>query len=310
MKKLYNVIAVAAAFASLVACQKYADYYQVPFASLDKASMKVTEDASGVVVSLPVHVYHAAEGCSVAYEVVDGTAKQGLDYTVVDGTGVLNFAAGEETKEIKFNIVGQPGTYTGNTKFTVTLKSATNEVTLGSIDVCTITIADTDHPLTALFGTYEYHAYQLNDETEQLSYYGWKSMTISPYDGDPTRVWIDKLFVLQLWYPSYLPNGGGKCYAVVSDDMKTISIPVPQDFNTNGVNLFSYDAEWYIFKCNGDTFSDAESNIVFTLQEDGSYVTTDDFGLNTMEDFADGMFYYGMNSYSNEGKPTYFKKID
>lgn len=310
MKKSVKIFALVSVFASLVACQKYADYSWVPYASLDTESMKVSETEGGVIVSLPVHVYNAPEGCSVAYDITDISAQQGLDYTVVDGTGVLNFAAGETSKDLQFNIVGQPGVYTGDTKFKVSLKSATNEVTIGSINACTISIADKDHPLTSLFGTYEYHSMQLDDETEEFAYYGWKTLTLSQVEGEAYKVWIDKLFVLQLWYPSYLPNNGGGCYANVSKDLKTISIPVPQDFHTSGVNLFGEPDEWYIWKCDQLSFSTEEGEIVFTLDDQGRYVTTDDFGLNT-EAYIDDLFYYGMNALSSldPSKPTYFKKL-
>lgn len=314
MKRLVKIFAVVSVFASLVACQKYADYNLVPFTSLDTDGMKVSENADGVTVSLPVHLYNASEGCSVAYDIVDITAKQGLDYTVVDGSGVLNFNAGETSKDITFRIVGQPGTYTGNTKFNVVLKSATNDVTLGSINTCTVTIADLDHPLTALFGTYEYKSYQLYTDGS-LGYYKWSTMTISPDEEETFKVWLDKVFLIQLLYPTYLAGDGGKLYANVTPDMKTITIPVPQDFYTNGENLFGEEGEWYVFKCDGLDFTTKSGVITFTLQDDGSYVSYDDFGLNTYEyqETAPGdWYYYGMNALPSldPTKPTRFIKID
>lgn len=309
MKKIFKIFAVVSVFAGLVSCVKYADYKTVPFASVDVSSAKITEPAVGepaVTYKLPVHVYNATSDCAVSYEIKDITAKQGVDYTIIGGTGVLNFAKGVDTQEIEFSISGQPGTFTGDVNFQVILKEATNNVTLGSINTARITIADKDHPLVSLFGDYKFTSVQLDDETEQLTKYSW-TMTMSQYEGNPYRIWINKVIVLQSWYASYLPNGGGKVYAEVSEDLKTISIPVPQDFNTSGVNLFGVPDEFFFYRCNQLDFQVEQTPIVFTLQEDGSYATSDDYGVNIESGLSD-WFYYGMNAFSSVSPTTFIKK--
>lgn len=308
MKTIIKLFSAVAALSALVSCSIKEDYNNVAFASVDYDSKKVEETTDGTTVTLPVHVYNVNSDCTVAYDVVDITAKQGVDYTV-SGNGVLNFPAGTEVQNIEINIKGQPGLYTGDTKFQIVLKSATNNVTIGSYNSCTFAIVDKDHPLISLFGTYTYKSLQLDKDTHSPTYFGWTTMNISQYEGDPTKVWIDKLFVLQLWYGSYLTPGVGKCYANVSSDLKTISIPVPQNFNTSPVDLFGVPGDFWIYKCDFLTFSTAESEIVFTLQEDGSYKTEDDFGLNVPGMTGD-WFYYGLNAFAtyDPSKPTYFKK--
>lgn len=309
MKKIFKILAVVSVFAGLVSCVKYADYKTEPFASVDVASAKITEPAVGesaIAYKLPVHVYNATSDCSVSYEVKDVNAKQGVDYTVIGGTGVLNFAKGVETQELEFSISGQPGTFTGDVSFQVVLKEATNNVALGAISTAKITIADKDHPLVSLFGAYKFTSVQIDDETHQLSKYSW-TMNMSQYEGNAYRVWIDKVIVLQSWYASYLPNGGGKVYAEVSEDLKTISIPVPQDFNTNGGQLFGVTDEFFFYRCNELDFQVEQTPIVFTLQEDGSYATNDDYGVNIESGLSD-WFYYGMNAFSSSSPTTFIKK--
>lgn len=307
MKKIVKFIAVASLLVASSSCLKYADYNWVPFTTFDQTSFKVEESATATSLSVPVKVYNAKGGTTVSYDIVEKGAKQGVDYTI-NGSGTLTFAEGVETQNIEFTIMGQPGTYTGDVSFQIVLKGGTDDVTNGARKTCTVTIVDTDHPLLALFGDYTMKSLQL-DEDGQLQYYSW-TMSINPYDGDPTKVWLDKLFILQSWYGSYLSDGGGKCYANVSSDMSKISIPVPQDFNTNGQNLFGEDFPFWIYKTDMLDFSTEETEIVFLRQDDGSYVAQSDFGVNSPNYDLSDWLYYGLNAFTtiSPDAPTYFKK--
>ena len=122
MKNIFKAIAVLAGVAGLAACTKYAEYETAPFASLDFRSATVEESKTAATFTLPVHVYNYDGACSVTYTVDAGTAKEGVDYSLVDASGVLNFAEGTDTQNITISVTGQPGVYTGNLKFTVTLR--------------------------------------------------------------------------------------------------------------------------------------------------------------------------------------------
>ncbi|MCQ2156980.1 MAG: hypothetical protein MJY53_01130 [Bacteroidales bacterium] len=317
MKKIFKIFAVVSVFAGLVSCVKYADYKTVPFASADVSSAKITEPAVGepaVTYKLPVHVYNATSDCAVSYEIKDVTAKQGVDYTVIGGTGVLNFAKGVETQEIEFSITGQPGIFTGDVNFQVILKEATNNVTLGSINTARITIADKDHPLVDLFGDYTYYTVDVNTNGA-YSYINWDTI-LSEFPGDVTKINIENPFYACLGYASYIP-GTIKLWGYVNEEHTEIRCPLPQDTGITSANMFGYD-NFVIFGWSGTNIANGACvtepyEVVWTLSEDGAWVTENPFQLNCYgyqsEAPGDWLYYY-MNCLAqfNPNYPTYFIK--
>lgn len=311
MKNIFRIITVAAAFASLVACEKYADYKYFPYASLDVRSATIEESSPATTWSLPVHVYNTNGDCTVSYTIEPIEAQEGVDFTISDASGVLNFPAGTDTQNITFSITGQPGTFTGNVRFRVKLAGATNDVNLGAINTCTVTIKDLDHPLSALFGDYTFSS--VFNVDGGFSYGSWE-MSISPYEGSVTRVVIDKVTMFQSasLYGSYLPHG--EVYGIVSDDRQTITIPVPQQMESTAADAFGVDENFVLYKYAGNTidsgFETADGVITFTLQEDGSWRTYDSYGLATESYVGEGWFWYYMNCFGsfNSNYPTKFVK--
>lgn len=220
MKNIVKAFAVLAGIASLAACTKYADYKWVPFVSLDNYSATVAESDPATTWELPVHLYNFDNACTVTYTVEAVSATAGVDYTVVDPTGVLNFT-GNDTQVIPVKISGQPGIYTGDLKFRITLASASNDVTLGDISVCTVTVKDLDHPLSAILG--EYTADGTCGFGRNLQW----PVTFSPDEKDVHKVWIDYIvgFVSLNGVEGW---GNWSVYGIVSDDLKTITIPYLQ----------------------------------------------------------------------------------
>ena len=308
MKNIVKAFAVLAGVAALAACNKYADYKWTPFVSLDVRSATVEESDPATTWTLPVHLYNHSGACTVAYTVEAVSATPGVDYTVTDGSGVLTFN-GEGTQNITVSISGQPGIYTGNLQFRVKLASATDDVTLGSISTCTVTIKDLDHPLSSMFGDYEFGS--VFNTSSGYGYNTWE-MTITPVEGYSDRIWIDKITIFQSsnYYGSYIPDGA--VYAIVSDDMSTITIPVPQKMGSTAAAAFSVDENFVLYKYDGSNvnadFITSDDVITFTLQDDGSYRTFDSYGLATESYVADGWFWYYMNCFGsfNANYPTYF----
>ncbi len=326
MKKIFKIFAAVSVLAGLVSCVKYADYKTEPFASLDVASAKVTEpaiDASAVTYKLPVHVYNATSDCSVSYEIKDVTAKQGVDYTIVNGTGVLNFPKGVETQEIEFSVSGQPGTFTGDVNFQVILKEATNNVALGAISTAKITIADKDHPLVSLFGNYQM---QSVDVSSSGSYIIAKWETeIKEYPGDVTRVILTNPTYLQT---AYAFPGDLSIYGVVNEDMTKITFPLPQDTKVPYTDFFNPSPElggagevftfvgWDGPNLSGKYATLEDYNVEFNLQEDGTWVTANAYVLNTRT-YVNGSqgdwLYYYMNclaGFNPASYPTSLTKLD
>lgn len=219
MKNIFKAIAVLAGVAGLAACTKYAEYETAPFASLDFRSATVEESKTAATFTLPVHVYNYDGACSVTYTVDAGTAKEGVDYSLVDASGVLNFAEGTDTQNITISVTGQPGVYTGNLKFTVTLKSASNDVQIGAIKTCTVTVKDLDHPLSAILGEYD------ADGTDVFGRGIVWPLTFSADEENDHKVWI-KNIVGFVYYNDL--DWDLSVYGIVSDDLKTITIPYLQ----------------------------------------------------------------------------------
>lgn len=314
MKNIFKIFAVVAACASLASCVKYAEYNTVPFASVDNSSYTVVESAAGTTCKIPVNVYNATSDCTVAYEIKDVTATQGVDYTVVGGAGVLNFPVGTTTQEITVNVTGQPGIFTGDVKFQVILKSATGgDVTIGSYDTCTINITDTDHPLLDLFGTYKMHSVDVNS-SGSYSYFNW-DIKLSEVPGDPTKIYIENPVVVHNYYGSYIP-GTLKMWGYVNSAHDTIICPLPQDTGVTSANMFGYD-NFVLLGWDGTNMSNGAAvtdpyDVIWTLT-DGKWVTTNPYHLNCMgyqqEAPGDWLYYY-MNCLAtfNSAYPTYFAK--
>ena len=266
MKKIFKIFAVVSVFAGLVSCVKYADYKTEPFASVDVASAKITEPAVGesaIAYKLPVHVYNATSDCSVSYEVKDVNAKQGVDYTVIGGTGVLNFAKGVETQELEFSISGQPGTFTGDVSFQVVLKEATNNVALGAISTAKITIADKDHPLAAILGTWNVSHGGSGYSPDTFT------TTFEPVDGDVHKIWITNLDD---------DSCSGSFIGVVSDDFSTITVPIGQ--LSTGMYSGKYNVVLWGLDDGGNFLDESDLEAVTFTLEDGKYVS--DFGFGIM----------------------------
>ena len=210
MKNIFKAIAVLAGVAGLAACTKYAEYETAPFASLDFRSATVEESKTAATFTLPVHVYNNDGACSVTYTVDAGTAKEGVDYSLVDASGVLNFAEGTDTQNITISVTGQPGVYTGNLKFTVTLKSASNDVQIGAIKTCTVTVKDLDHPLSAILGEYD------ADGTDVFGRGIVWPLTFSADEENDHKVWI-KNIVGFVYYNDL--DWDLSVYGIVSDDL-------------------------------------------------------------------------------------------
>lgn len=246
MKNIVKAFAVLAGIMSLAACVK-TEYNAVPFVSLNARSATVPESDPATTWLLPVHVRNHAKPCTVTYTVEAIDAQSGVDYELVDASGVLNFT-GNESKNIAIAIKGQVGTYTGDLKFRVKLVSATDGVELGALSTCTVSIKDLDHPLSALFGDYTFSSvFNVNGG---YNYGSWE-MNMSAYEGNTSRVWIDKMTIFQAdaYYNAYIPKGS--VYGIVSEDRTTIEIPVPQEMESTAASAFGVDEPFTLYKYTG-----------------------------------------------------------
>lgn len=204
------------------------------FVAFDKAAISVKEE--GKEVKIPVTLA-SLKGISttISYEAVDGTAKNGVDYTLADETGTLTFSAEARTQYITVNIIERDGEYTGDLKFSVKFKT-TGDVAAGAENSCTVTIIDHDHPLGFLLGKYTATGEDLSDGACEWEMEFFKDAS------DDHMVWIMDI------------NNQGSgwrgtdimYYGIVDADLKTITIPFGQDSeyvysNGNAVTLNGFD---------------------------------------------------------------------
>lgn len=307
MKNTIKALALAVLAAGLVSCVDKPEFTTVPFVSMYRTSATVSETAGGTVYSIPLKLYNTSDATSVSYT-VSGTAKNGVDYTFADQSGVVNFPAGTDSTAIVVNVTGQPGVFTGNLNMRVTLESATAGVTIGNFKSFNMTIKDVDHPLSALFGAYSMSALSINSNGNG-SYNTW-TVNVSQYDGDATRVWFDNLtYFSAAAYNSYTKNA--PTYGIVSADKKTITIPLPQK-TTGSLDAFGLD-NIYMFAHEGieGVYITDQTDVVFTLGDDGTWTTTQSFGAGHPDDIADypDLFYYYCVNYADFSQyPIVLKK--
>ena len=189
---------------------------------------------------------------------------------------------------------------------------------------CAVTVKPKENPLKSLYGNYTFDAVTqgFNDDEEDednpyvLYYYEW-DMTISPYEDSYSRIWIDNITVFTAIpdLSDYMEHG--EVYADVSDDLKTITIPVPQQVQSTA-SEFGLNEPFILYKNKIDYSTGevenvlTESTITFKLQKDGSWKTTDPYGYSVASEASLGMFIpVYMNCFSDflpDDYPTMFVK--
>ncbi len=279
MKNILKYIAGAAAVAALAGCSlnplpSFDD--ADAFVALDKTKISVNEDAG--TVSIPMTIASTtAKKTVVSYELIDGAsdddqnpAKQGVNYEGADESAVVSFDGEARTGSIVVNIKELAGTYTGDLSFRVKLVSATG-LNLGADSECTITIADKDHPLASILGKYKATAEDKGNGSCE-----WE-LTLSKDSKDVSIVWIDYICPFAASYPSMTWD----VYGIVSDDLKTITIPCGQKPGAMYAAddpftfiWFNYDSGYYTRESGNVTMTSTEEG-VFTTEDGMGFVSTD-----------------------------------
>ncbi len=248
----------------------------VAFASTSAVS--VDEDAETLEIPVLLTSLGGKEG-SVDFEFVpDATspAVEGVNFTVANASKTLTFTGGANTQNIKLNITNLKDQFTGDLRFTVKLTNAQG-VNLGADKTLTVTIADLDHPLSFMLGTYSASAVSYWDGATQWT------VKISKDDTDVSKVWITNL----------VPKGSSASspvYGTVNADKTEIHIPVDQE---------TAESSSYPHIClEGFRGEDGDEDITDYLV---GTITTDANG-NAIITFADDWF--GAHIYSDDSKST------
>lgn len=309
MKTIFKVL-VGAAFATMLAsCSHKQEFYTDSYARLGGTSYEVLENAG--VCRIPVNSYNCdGKTGTVMFAVTDGKAVQGVDYNIEPASGVININ-GNGTAFIDVIPIAHIGELTGDLDFSIALTGATG-VDLGSTVNVAITIKDTDHPLTKMFGAYTMGALTYDTESSTyLSYVTW-TMNMSAYPGDVTRVTMDNICPFGgAWYKAYGPF---PVYGIVSDDHKTITVPLPQETQGTLSTAWGLNENAYMYAHAGVSggYIESASQVVFTLDEaTGNYVADSDYGFTSANMVGDyNIWYEGCVCFStySASTPTYFVK--
>lgn len=255
MKKILLYLSITAVAALAASCTLNDDPVfndADAFVAFDKAAVSCKETDGEVSVSVTLASVKGI-ATTISYEAVDGTAIAGVNYDLADGAGTLTFSPEARTQTIKVKIYDpeviyfedgtrDKGAYTGDLKFSLKFKS-TGDVNSSADNTCTVTIADLDHPLSALLGDWTFTA----DCRGTIS--SWPC-EIKKDDSDDHMIWFYDLVYFSRsgwdgWDISY--------YGIVDEEKKTITIPLGQESeytysNGNHVTLYSVDADFeYIY---------------------------------------------------------------
>lgn len=222
MKKIFYFFSAVALGLAAASCSE--DFNVQPtfddadaFVEIGKTSISVAED--GGIISIPVTLA-SLSGIeeTVSYAAVDGTAKEGTDFELVDGAATLKFTADARTQNIQVKIINREGEYTGDLKFTIELKSA-GSLNLGMNKSCSVYITDNDHPLASILGTYSATSLSYSNSPQSWTLHFEKD------PDDPTIVHIDAITPGCLDFTSW---GDWSVTGSVSEDLNTITLGAGQ----------------------------------------------------------------------------------
>ncbi len=292
MKRIYKLVAGLVTFASLVSC----NLNEVPgfdpedsFVAFSKASVMVNEDAG--TITLPVYIASIDPvKTMVTYEVVAETAKEGVNFDLVDESAVMVFDGKNREGAVQIDITDLKGEYTGDLKFSVKLVSGGADLNIGAENVCEVTIADLDHPLAAILGEYTASATDFFAGAPA----SW-SLTILKDAEQVNIVWIKGLT------PSLGGFPNSEFYGTVSEDLKEITIPCGQKSafvypGAGPISIGALDAAAGQYSTDG--------NIVMTMTEDGVFTSPD--GIYVFITEMDGP--NGVDGIVNDGNMKWTKK--
>lgn len=260
-----NIIAVFAIASVFAACSRKIEYQTVPYVSVDHTSYTVEENVGEI--SIPVNVYNTnGQEVTVAVKTLDNTAVIGTDYEIVSpASGILTFSGDKTTEVVKVAVKSHEGVYTGNMRFGIQINCTTEGVVNGGYTQSVVTIKDLDHPLSSILGAYTVTAAGPGIEAPF-------TMTLTPDEEDVTVVWADVVCPFVIDYPSY----NWDVYGVVSDDKTTITFPYLQELEAG-----------YFVGTNSSYSIIEKGEVVFELQEDGTWTTDDPYMIYA------GALYYG-----------------
>ncbi|MBP5625534.1 MAG: hypothetical protein J6W98_01295 [Bacteroidales bacterium] len=251
MKRIYSVIAIAFGLVSLASCELNSDPKfndSDAFVAFDKTALSCSETDGEISVPVTLASLNG-KSATISYAAANGTAKEGVNFDLVDASGTLTFTPENRTQYIKVKIYDPDvtfdkdgarvsGKYTGDLKFNLEFKG-TGDVAASMESACTVTIKDLDHPLTNILGNWQFSAMCRGEMAS------WPCELKKDEEDDHVVWFYDLVFFSRSgwdgWDVSY--------YGVVSEDLQTITIPLGQESEykySNGehITLYTVDSEF------------------------------------------------------------------
>jgi hypothetical protein len=263
MKKMKSIYALVAGTLLLASCAdnehpKFND--ADAFAAFTKSAMSVNENVQSGELKIPV-LFTSLAGLnkSVDFEIVDGTAAQGVNFEVTNASNTLSFTkeAPEQYITIKVN---DNDTFGGDISFSINLKES-GDINLGASKTCTVTIVDDEHPLAFILGTFTGNGESYFNGATQWT------LSLEKDADDVSKVWISNM----------VPEGTSlKVYGVVNDEKTEIRIPVGQEIAQSSA-YSSITLEGFV-GAEGEESIPTGGNIIGTIAADGTITIEDWFG--------------------------------
>lgn len=247
----FLIIGVLAIFASCDNLNEVPEFSDSDaFVAFDNGTASINEN--GDILRIPVTLASISGMTqTITYTIIDGTAKEGVNFTIADAAQTLSFDAENRTRNIVVNIINNPGEFTGDLSFKIQL-SENGAIKPSAQNICTVVIKDLDHPLAAILGTYR---------ADGVTYFNgakmW-DMVLSKDAEDVTVVWISNLEGT---------GSGSGFYGIVNEEMTEIAVPLGQ---INTVHTTSNgDGNVYLYGMDADEELYDAGNLIIQIQEGG-----------------------------------------
>lgn len=260
MKNIFRIVLGTAALLAVFSCSGLNEFPEFDpaesFAAFDKGSYMVNEDVGKLVIPVSVASIDPVN-TTISYRINDGTAKAGVNVKDTNSSAVLTFADGSRTENIVLEIISHEGEYTGDLDFSVELLSATG-LKLSAESICNITIADLDHPLAAILGTYV--ATSQNYSGADISW----ELTLTKDEKDVTVVHVDYFTPGCIQYASW---GDWSYVGTVSEDKKTMTFAVGQKCQAwyqteeDQFQLLTWEPGIYLYDTGNVTFTEVSEGV-------------------------------------------------
>ena len=274
MKRIFNIISVAALVLFAASCDRKVEFQHESFASFRAVNFNVNEDGGSVVIPVMM-INPTGTDTQISVAVTSDSAVEGTDFEVVTpANGILNFPAGTDSLAVEIAISKDfIGEFTGPKEFSLKIASVTEGVSVGNFDTASVTIQDLDHPLSAFFGTW-------TGKTFEEIYMGVNVTMSFKIAADPKDI---KKLVIETT-DQMMANVVGYTTPVIltadaeykADGTGTIVIPNGQ------ATGFTYDyGPWFYMGFDAASFEDAAGyeNIVMKLNADGTMTVPNGFGI-------------------------------